>query len=104
MDENNPIKKEEKTYRFTLNRGQLLTESVIVKESELTKPQKDLLLGEVIRVFNGLPDELKSKFMNGLYDAARENIQLNPSPQKKRMQDLLVKTAEDALKKEMGDE
>ena len=106
MEENTPLndkdKTEEKEYRFEERRsGSMATHIVRVKESELTKPQKDLLLGEVIKRFNDLPDELKDKFMTGMFDSVQENRRLNPSPRIKAMQDAAMKTIYDKINAEV---
>ena len=106
MEENTPLndkdKKPEKEYVFNEHQhGSKPPRIIRVKESELTKPQKDLLLGEVIKRFNDLPDELKDKFMTGMFDSVQENRRLNPSPRIKAMQDAAMKTIYDKINAEV---
>lgn len=75
---------------------------ITVKESELTKPQKDLLLGEVIHLFNNLPDELKDKFLNNAFNVIKDNIRDNPSPQIKAIKDEMMKKIESDILKEIN--
>ncbi len=56
------MKVEEKEYVFTMSRGIDDSRPIRVKEHELTQPQKDLLLGEVIWLYQNLPLELQNKF------------------------------------------
>lgn len=75
----------EKTYIFKLSESGTLKnamcdyELVQVKESELTKPQKDLLVGEVIKQYNNLPNELKTKFLSSIDVpcSCGENLHIN---------------------------
>lgn len=63
---------EEKIYTFTESKG-IGKETVIrVKESELTHPQKQLLLGEAIKRFNDLPPDLQDKFFQYLMDELKK--------------------------------
>lgn len=50
----------------------------IVKESDLTRPQKDLLMGELIKTWNNTPKEAQHKFITDLFK--RE-----PTPERIRM-------------------
>lgn len=59
---------EEKTYTFTESKGVGKETIIRVKESELTHPQKQLLLGGAIRRFNDLPADLQDKFFQYLMD------------------------------------
>lgn len=60
-----------KKYKFVISQGIDKQETVEVEEKDLTQPQKDLLLGELINVFNNTPEELKLKFLQGCFDNFR---------------------------------
>lgn len=51
-----------KKYKFTISHGIDKIEIVEVEEKDLTQPQKDLLLGELIKVWENTPTELKYVF------------------------------------------
>ena len=55
---------EEKIYHFTESRGIDNQKQIFVKESELSKSQKELLLGEAIHRFKDLMPELKEQFLS----------------------------------------
>ena len=58
---------EEKQYTFLeYSSGQEDPVEIIVKESQLTASQKELLLGEIIQHFNSLPEKLKQRFISHL--------------------------------------
>lgn len=70
---------EEKTYTFTAQNGFVADgiwkeTKTIVKESELTQPQKDLLLGNLINTFNQCPDEVKTRFINGIAEKLTDEM------------------------------
>jgi len=53
----------EKEYRFSEYRKGLASEHIfVVKESELTPAQKDLLLGEIVKDYGDLPAEVQDRF------------------------------------------
>lgn len=52
----------EKEYSFTVNTSADKTEVKVVKESELTDQQLDLLYGEFIHTWNNLPGKLRETF------------------------------------------
>ena len=54
---------EEKEYKFYESTSATASIEKIVKESELTEPQKDLLLGQAIYDYDKLPEEIQNKFI-----------------------------------------
>jgi len=54
----------EREYYFNESFGLIGTKSYTVKESELTKPQKELLIGRIIKEFNNLPEDVKMDFLH----------------------------------------
>lgn len=60
----------EKTFIFTEfngdrgSDGNLIPRQRAIKKSELTQSQKDLLLGEIIKLYQDVPDEIRVKFIN----------------------------------------
>ena len=63
VEEIRNVQKGEKIYHFTQSRGIDNQIQISVKESELTKQQKDLLFAEVVMRYNDLPSELQYKFI-----------------------------------------
>lgn len=57
----------EKTYWFTVSKGKDNQVSVEVKEFDLTDFQKDLLLGEITKLYLHLPTEIKEDFKTNFY-------------------------------------
>lgn len=54
----------EKIHYFTVSKGKDNQVTVQVSESELTDFQKDLLLGEITKLYLNLPTETKEDFLN----------------------------------------
>ena len=52
----------EKTYYFTISRGVDNQQSIAVNESDLTAPQKSLLLGEAYKLYEDLPPDMQILF------------------------------------------
>jgi len=71
----------EKEYTFCLDKGHE-KKDIVVKESELSKPQKDLLSARITEVWNNIPNELKRKFINELAASLPEDHQLQPNIKK----------------------
>lgn len=59
----------EKEYKFIECSGPGKEKHFIVKESDLSQQQKDLLLGDLIHQFNNLPDILKHKALHAFVEA-----------------------------------
>lgn len=53
----------EKVYSFIMSKGINNQTKIMVTEDELTEPQKKLLVGEVTFLYQNLPDQLKSDFL-----------------------------------------
>lgn len=62
----------EKEYKFVISKSINDQERIIVKESDLTEPQKNLLLGEVVKLFSDLPEELQNKFVTKIFEAMKD--------------------------------
>lgn len=85
---------EEKTYKFVEHSGANLPPRTFeVKEADLTSTQRNLLLGEVIKLFNDLPEREQYRFMQ----QALDSIPDKPSPQKKRVIDKLIDDMNDDI-------
>lgn len=65
---------EEKTYTFTHSTGPGKTETITVKESDLTQQQKDLLLGELLRRWEDSPEIVKAEFMFKLTEVVQDRL------------------------------
>ncbi len=95
-----------KWYRFvTVKSGQVgqpIDEAVVwIEEKDLTEPQKSLLLGELIKLFNDSPDEIQTKFLHQIVSSVRDYV----SPQKQKFIDeqreYFVKLMDDDIQKEI---
>lgn len=73
---------EEKVFTITERRGKLPNgeENVIIKEfkeSELTKTHIDLILGDLLNIWDKSPSIVKTRFMQMLSDDARDRFASN---------------------------
>ncbi len=94
----------EKEYTFSKNlMGGEPPYVFTVKESDLTQPQKNLLLGEIINSFNNLPEELKDKFMYSMFGSLREHRLENPSPRMKEIKAAIMKDVENNILRKIID-
>lgn len=57
----------EKTYKFQIAKSATEIETIEVTEDELTKEQKDLMLGDMFHQFLDLPDELQHRLALKIY-------------------------------------
>ena len=62
VDEPLKTNKEENVYKFNVNHGEDKQECYSKTESELTEPEKDLLLAEMIQIWGKNPKENKFRF------------------------------------------
>lgn len=56
-----------KNYTFTISRGTDQQSVITVNERELTKTQKSLLLGEAVKRYKDLTEELQKEFLWQLF-------------------------------------
>ena len=61
-----------KTYTFTKSKGGGIEETYTLKESELTQKEKDLLLGELLKVWDNSPIDTQISFMQMMCDAVKD--------------------------------
>lgn len=63
-----------KTFKFNVAKSATCVTELVVSEENLTKEQKDLLLGNFLNEWDNLPEEVQVWFLLMLSDAAKKKF------------------------------